>query len=337
MKIPQGRTAYADAGSDRSERAVRFSKKPLERQPFSPPVPDESKWLAVKDYLVNKRGLPEPMVDTLHKQGTVYADSKQNAVFVRKNIVGEVTGASLRGTYQDNKFKGLAKGTQRDKGWFTVEKGQGELERIVLTESPIDSISAAAISQKKETTLFISTDGAGSIPLPYLQQKLVDGKQILVAYDNDEAGDKMAHTVLEQLPGAYRITPSYGKDWNEQLIHSQNPVEQKKQKFRQEYERLRDVIHPNIRIAGLEKVDIAVAMWVIKEAVESGRSDNLLNRVGEVLCQSDLLKQWKQSMPEGEYKKKAKEHIIQTYEQASYYRPKILAEHQRNQDIEFER
>ena len=42
-------------------------------------------------------------------------------------------------------------------------------------------------------------------------------------------------------------------------------------------------------------------------------------------------------MSEGEYKKKAKEHIIQTYEQASYYRQKILAERQRNQDIEFER
>ena len=64
---------------------------------------------------------------------------------------------------------------------------------------------------------------------------------------------------------------------------------------------------------------------------------NLLNRVGEVLCQSDRLREWKQSMPKGEYKKKAKEHIIQTYEQASYYRQKILAERQRNQGIEFER
>ena len=42
-------------------------------------------------------------------------------------------------------------------------------------------------------------------------------------------------------------------------------------------------------------------------------------------------------MSEGEYKKKAKERIIQTYEQASYYRQKILAERQKNQDIEFER
>ena len=133
------------------------------------------------------------------------------------------------------------------------------------------------------------------------------------------------------------ITPSYGKDWNEQLIHSQNPVEQKKQQFRQEYERLRDVIHPNIRSAGMEKVDIAVAMWVIKESLESGRSDNLLNRVGEVLCQSDLLREWKQSMPEGEYKKKAKEYIIQKFERASLIRESILAERQRNQGIEFER
>ena len=320
------------------KQANSLSKETPEPQPFKPPVPDESKWAAVKDYLITTRGLPEPMIDTLHQRGVIYADYKQNVVFVRRDLEGEVTGASLRGTYNGSQFKGLAKGTQRDAGWFSLMKAKGEPDRIVLVESPIDALSAAAISQKKENTLFISTDGAEAIPHEFLKHELNKGKQVLVAYDNDEAGQTMARAVLDQLPGAQRITPKVGKDWNEQLIQSPNPVEQKKQQFRQEYERLRDMIHadPNLSGAGIEKVDLVIAMRVIKEAVESGKSDNLLNRVGEVLCQSDLLKEWKQSMPENEYPEMAKEYIVQKFEQASQIRESILA-NRRNQALELER
>ncbi len=199
----------------------RNIKPEVKKEPFTAPAPNESKWLAVKEYLVAKRGLPIYIVNELHHNRTVYADDKQNAVFIRKNLDDKVTGASLRGTYNDSKFKGLAKGTERSAGWFTYIHGTGEPERIVLTESPIDSLSAAAVSQKPETTLFISTDGSGSIPESYLQQQLEQGKQILVAYDNDQAGETMAQKVLEKLPGAVRVKPTIGKDWNEQLVKSQ--------------------------------------------------------------------------------------------------------------------
>ncbi len=58
---------------------------------------------------------------------------------------------------------------------------------------------------------------------------MAEGKQVIVAYDNDEAGHHMAQQVLAQLPSAQGITPNVGKDWNEQLLHSQNSLEQKKQ------------------------------------------------------------------------------------------------------------
>ena len=203
----------------------------VRKEPFTPPEVDESKWLAVKEYLVAKRGLPTSIVNELHNNGTVYADEKQNAVFIRKNLEGEVTGASLRGTYEDSTFKGLAKGTQRDAGWFTLKKGEGEPERIVLTESPIDAISAAAISQRPETTLFISIDGNGTIPEEYLQQQLQQGKPILVAFDNDKAGEVMAQLVIDKLPGSVRVKPTIGQDWNEQLITSE--IEEIAQKVQQ--------------------------------------------------------------------------------------------------------
>ncbi len=316
-----------------------FSKETPKPQPFEPPVPDKSKWAAVKDYLITTRGLPESIIDTLHQKGVLYADYKQNAVFVRKDLEGEVTGASLRGTYNGSEFKGLAKGTQRDAGWFALKKGQGELERIVLTESPIDALSAAAIAQKPETTFFLSTDGAGSIPHAFLKQKLTEGKQVLVAYDNDEAGHTMTRQVLDKLPGAQRITPKVGKDWNEQLIQSQNPVEQKRQMFRQEYEFWRAKVQkdPNFHSSGVEEVDIGIAMLVIKEAYKNGQHDDLINRVGEVLSQSDRLKEWKQSLPEGEYRALAKDYVVQKYEQASQIRENIRAEREKDFDIERER
>ena len=190
-----------------------------DRQPFQPPTPDKSKWSAVRQYLLEKRGLPASLVDDLHSQGLIYADAKQNAVFLRKSLEGEVTGASLRGTYKDSEFKGLATGSRRDEGWFIISQGQGQLQRIVLVESPIDAMSAAALArQKTGTTMFISGDGAGSIPTEFLQRHLANGGQVIVAYDADKAGEEMAQKAIEVLPQATRAQPAYGKDWNEQLL-----------------------------------------------------------------------------------------------------------------------
>ena len=130
---------------------------------------------------------------------------------------GETTGASLRGTYKDSQFKGLATGTQRDRGWFSVTKGEGELKRIVLAESPIDTLSAAAIAQKPEKTLFISTDGAGTITTQWLKEQSERGVQILAAHDRDRAGEYLAWSVAKELPEVERVTPK-AKDWNDQLL-----------------------------------------------------------------------------------------------------------------------
>ncbi|NJO93174.1 MAG: DUF3991 domain-containing protein [Hydrococcus sp. RM1_1_31] len=305
--------------------------KPVERPPFKASTPDETKWAAVKDYLVEKRGIPESLVEQLHQQGDLYADSKQNAVFLRKSLTGEVTGASLRGTYKDSQFKGLATGTRREEGWFSVTKGEGQPERIVLTEAPIDTLSAAAIAQKPETTMFISTDGAGSIPNQWLQQQLLEGKQVLIAYDADEAGEQMAQQVLEQLPGSQRIKPTLGKDWNEQLVNANGDLEKQRQSYRQEYLQLQEQVksNPSFQTASTEKTDIAVAMLILKQDKQAN-----LNRVGQVLSQSEKVREWKRSLPEGEYKTKAKDYITKTYEQASTLRQELISKKQKKCDLE---
>ena len=90
-----------------------------------PPVTDEDKWGAVRKYLTSKRKLPSNLIDSLHNSGLIYADQNKNAVFLRRSInESKITGANLRGTAgSDNKFKGLAKGTRRNQGWFYFQQG----------------------------------------------------------------------------------------------------------------------------------------------------------------------------------------------------------------------
>ena len=105
--------------------------------------------------------------------------------------------------------------------------------------------------------------------------------------------------------------------------------------LRLEYEFWRDKIQkdPNFQQAEVEEIDIAVAMLVIKDSVKVGLTDNLINRVAAVLSQSDLLKEWKQSMPEEVYRGLAKDYVVQKFEQASQIRENIRAEREKNFDL----
>ena len=190
---------------------------------FTPPVPEESKWLAVRKYLTRSRKLPSGLVDSLHQQGLVYADERQNAVFIRRSLdESQITGATLRGTAgADNTFKGLAKGTKRSEGWFYFQQGgqsSDPINRAVLVESSIDAMSFAVLDRNdSRRTIYLSTDGAGQVPFEFLRQL----KDVIVAYDNDEPGNLMAQRVLSQLPNSVRKIPK-AIDWNEELVNTFN-------------------------------------------------------------------------------------------------------------------
>jgi hypothetical protein len=197
------------------------------------PAANEHRWNAVREYLVETRQLPAILVDRLHEKGLVYADSHQNAVFVRHGLKGnawtrgEVTGASLRGTWgEDNHYHGLAPGSARNQGWFWIGTGHGPIQRVFLTESPIDAMSLAVLDKGRQTrpgvTIYLSTDGSGGVPIEALKLLLQEGGRVIAAFDADQAGTLMAWRVAEQVPGVERLMPKYGKDWNERLMDSEN-------------------------------------------------------------------------------------------------------------------
>lgn len=199
---------------------------------FTPPVQEESKWQQIKSYLTRERRLPSSLVDNLHQQGLVYADDKQNAVFIRHSLDEEtITGATLRGTAgTENTFKGLAIGSKRNAGWFHFKLGgqsSDPIQRAVLVESPIDAMSIAVLDRtESRKTIYLSTDGAGQIPVEFL--RTLPNKSVIVAYDNDQSGNLMALHVMEQLPNAVRKAPKV-KDWNSELKNMFN-LEQQQQR-----------------------------------------------------------------------------------------------------------
>jgi 5S rRNA maturation endonuclease (ribonuclease M5) len=155
----------------------------------------------------------------------VYADGRQNVVFVRRSLDGEVTGAALRGTVgEGNSFKGLAEGSRRTEGWFyTVSGGEegGAIERVVMVEGAIDALSFQILNRPQERTMILATDGMGALPMAWLRQV----ERVEVAFDRDVAGREMAKRIQQEIPQAIRVEPER-KDWNEDLQEKMRGIQQ---------------------------------------------------------------------------------------------------------------
>lgn len=187
------------------------AEKPCE--PFVPPEAHAEHWQQVRAYLTQTRKLPAALVDQIHQQGLLYADEYQNAVFLRRSFQGEITGASLRGTIgSNNDFKGLAYGTRRSQGFFYVESEQpGEVQQVVVVESAIDALSYQTLHPPERKTRYLSTDGAGYVPVEQLR-----AVEVVIAFDNDAAGEAMAERLQLDLSQSDRHSPTE-KDWNQEL------------------------------------------------------------------------------------------------------------------------
>jgi len=201
--------------------------------PFIAPAPDADRWPQVRAYLVEQRGIPRGMVDTLHERGDIYADARANAVFVRRDEGREIVGASLRGTVPGSEFQGLVRGTRRDEGYFSFALTFGKPDRhdtpqYHLVESPIDALSRAVLVRQAGETgrhAFISTDGQGELPRRQIDAALANRGLVRCGFDNDAGGNTLWAQVKEAYPRAEAIErerpPVGAKDWNDALRAAQ--------------------------------------------------------------------------------------------------------------------
>jgi len=208
-------------GQQQAQEIVEHAERPTFRAPTS----DEGRWSQVRNYLVEQRQVPATLVDDLHERGTIYADHRSNAVFLRYDADGQATGASLRGTMPGSDFKGLAAGTRRDEGHFSFTVGKAEMHaapQVYITESPIDALSRAALllaaGDRHEMT-FASTDGHGELPRRQIDEGLARHALVHCSFDNDAGGATLWKRVQEAYPRAEAIVrdrpPTGCKDWND--------------------------------------------------------------------------------------------------------------------------
>jgi hypothetical protein len=172
----------------------------LEHRTCGIPRPCAFHWPRVREYLTGLRHLDPGLVDRLNRDGVVFADNRGNAVFRHGD-----SGCELRGTGQ-SRFAG----SRGRKTGFVIPGDRGA--ETWLVESAIDAIS---VKQLRSNAQVISTGGDNA---GLERSCLAETKGLLViGYDNDPSGDRMAQRAQLTRPDAIRVSPNGGKDWNEAL------------------------------------------------------------------------------------------------------------------------
>lgn len=192
--------------------AVKHAGRIIETTPspkLEVPAPDASKLARVKNYLVEKRAIPESIVDTAIEKGRLWADKYGNAVFGLRDVEGNQVGAELRGTY-DKPFHGV----RGEKGLFFT--GNASTKTAVFVESAIDAMSYQAINPR---SMVISTTGSSRDLLSKTAEELHGrGFRLVAGFDNDKEGNRLAEALSKATGQAVeRQVPAVGKDWNDHL------------------------------------------------------------------------------------------------------------------------
>lgn len=201
-----------DAERTRIEREIE--KTPT--APFMAPAARFSSEDDVHHYLTRKRGLSPDLVRSVIATGDVYGDDRKNAVFLRRDPSGNVTGCMKRGTQPKRFVQVLG---DKKTGWFSY--GERKTPRVIaICESAIDALSFYDLQQQAGAAgglLVISTDGCGQIPADLAER--YPRAKIVAAPDKDKAGNGLAEKIREHYPHCERMKPA-GKDWNEDLLQA---------------------------------------------------------------------------------------------------------------------
>ncbi len=194
---------------------------------LSLPPPCDSRWPPVRHYLARSRRLRPRLLDHCRQAGILWADARQSAVFLCRDLRRRHTGAELNGSRPSPSgatFKGLAPGSRKQRGGFWIARRTPPSDApppcVLLCESAIDALSALLLNlpQLPPHTLFASLAGlANSIP-QWLSS--TPPQRLLCGFDNDPPGQLAAQRLLARHPSARRLPPPGAKDWNQLLVRS---------------------------------------------------------------------------------------------------------------------
>jgi hypothetical protein len=166
---------------------------------------------------LTSRGLGPDVLALPRFAGRVRVDQRNNALFPHYDKDG-LCGFEMK----NEGFTGFAPGGVKGL-WHSAVKPSDFW--LVLTESAIDAYSFHVI-HGGDGARYMSTGGALNPQQPALlrgaMEKMPDGSVIILAFDMDEAGEKLAEEVRALAPAGRKVRrmlpePGTGKDWNEAL------------------------------------------------------------------------------------------------------------------------
>ncbi len=164
----------------------------------------------IKEYLLFERCL---MVEDEVRDGIIYPENRKghvNIVFQSRECEYAEIRASFDPQLPLKPFKGKAKGSARNGYWIV---GSNNPDVIYITEAAIDALSLMRLRLFEYKSAFVSVGGASCTAPIGLLKKRYPGAEIVIAFDNDEAGNDAA----KMLKQYRRIVPEH-KDWNEDLV-----------------------------------------------------------------------------------------------------------------------
>jgi DNA primase len=214
---------------DYKKETEKAKQEPDEKILIMPEKADTDK--EIKEYLTKERAIDPKVVNALISKGYIYQEKQHNnVVFIAKDTNGKTTGAEIKGTDPSVKFKGMAKGSDKNAGAFTLKLNNSK-ESLVLTESALDAISYCSLNKTENATV-ISTSGLSPAITPAISNIIEKDniKNVKIAYDKDKPGQEAAEKLKDALQEKYNDinieikTPEKGKDWNENLqLETQKP------------------------------------------------------------------------------------------------------------------
>ncbi len=178
-------------------------------------------------YLIHRCGINRHVLDEFAKHKMIYESAgNHNVVFVGYDANGVPRHAQKRSTAAEGTYKGNATGSMMEHSFHW----HGTSPNLFLFEAPIDMLSY--ISMLEGDWRQHSYAAACSVTDKVLFQMMQDNPNIqtvFVCFDNDEVGQIAARKLCAKLSSmeipASVLVPS-NKDWNEDLLHIQQPVQQ---------------------------------------------------------------------------------------------------------------
>jgi Plasmid recombination enzyme len=204
-----GETAVQLAGRYHAQIVAQEAEKPG----FAALDAAPEQWPVVRADFVSQQ-LPGALLDQLHEQGLLYADTEGAAIFLQRDLVTR----SVTGAYRvsGDGFSGTLLGSDRAKGRFYWLRGGAAtdvVQQVVVGQTPIDVLALGLRSpMPKVRTMYLSADGV--LPLVYLRG--FAAKRVRVAMNRDALGERLAQEAREGLPQVKQMQPE-GLDWVESL------------------------------------------------------------------------------------------------------------------------